>query len=44
MSEAGASADRQLRAVFRPGAFQWASGLQSIYPAEEYWYLYGRVR
>jgi hypothetical protein len=44
MSEAAASADRRLRAVFRPGAFQWESRLQSIYPAEEYWYLYGGVR
>ena len=34
--------DRQLRAIFKAGTFIWDNNLQSAFPAQIFWYLYGR--
>ncbi len=36
--------DVLLRAVLVPGAFIWDEALQGGFPAERFWYLYGRLR
>ncbi len=36
--------DARLRASFEAGRFIWESSVQSAYPAEDYWFLYGRPK
>ncbi|MCA9913095.1 MAG: hypothetical protein KC496_07090 [Anaerolineae bacterium] len=36
------NADKYLRGFFRPAEFEWADKLQSIYPENEFWWLYQR--
>ena len=36
------SLDSRLKRLFRPGPFIWGPALQSVYPPEAHWYLYGR--
>lgn len=36
--------DKLLRAVLMPGDFIWEQQLESGFPKETYWYLYGRLR
>ncbi len=38
-----ASLDALLRVVLLPGEFIWEKELRSAFPAETYWYLYGRL-
>jgi hypothetical protein len=38
------SLDQILRAVLAPGEFVWEPELQAGFPAEEDWYLYGRLK
>lgn len=35
------SIDATLRSFFKPGDFIWDARLQSCYPQEQYWFLYG---
>ena len=44
MGEASAAHDHRLRALFQPGEFVLDDRLKSIYPSEEFWYLYGGVK
>jgi hypothetical protein len=44
MGEGSAAYDHRLRTLFQPGEFVLDDRLKSIYPSEEFWYLYGRVR
>ena len=44
MGEGSAGHDRALRAIFQPGEFVLDERLRSVYPSEEFWYLYGGVR
>ena len=34
-------ADAALRRYLRPGSFIWATELESVYPSESFWWLYG---
>jgi hypothetical protein len=36
--------DGALQAGFVPGEFMWESDLQSGFPREDYWFLYGKLR
>lgn len=36
--------DATLRAVFEPGSFVWEVGLAPAFPADTYWYLYGKPK
>ena len=36
--------DRRLRENFQPGSFAWEQVPESAFPAEPYWFLYGRPR
>jgi hypothetical protein len=36
--------DARLRASFEAGRFIWEPSLQSAYPVEDYWFLYGRPK
>jgi hypothetical protein len=36
--------DALVRSVFVPGGFIWEDWLESAFPAETYWYLYGSIR
>ena len=36
--------DGVLRGVFREGAFVWADALQTVFPREPFWFLYGTLR
>ncbi len=44
--EAGTAAnlDRLLRQALAPGRFVWESRFSSVFPANEYWYLYGKLK
>ncbi|MEX0787299.1 MAG: hypothetical protein WD906_02825 [Anaerolineales bacterium] len=44
MGEGSAGHDRALRAIFQPGEFVLDERLRSVYPSEEFWYLYGGVK
>ncbi|MCB0209637.1 MAG: hypothetical protein KDJ52_09915 [Anaerolineae bacterium] len=35
--------DRQLRSRWRSGSFIWPPQLESAYPADDYWWLYGQL-
>jgi len=35
-------ADKSLRGYFRPAEFEWADSLESVYPQDEFWWLYQR--
>lgn len=37
------SLDEQLRSLLTPGDFIWNTEMQIIFPADTYWYLYGRL-
>lgn len=37
------SLDAQLRQTFRAGAFVWDAELQSAFPQDRFWYLYGAI-
>jgi hypothetical protein len=41
---AAEAVDRRLRAMFVDDAFRWDARLETIYPREVYWYLYGHPR
>lgn len=43
-SEALAQLDSLLRVNFLPGDFVWENGLQSGFPREVYWFLYGKLK
>lgn len=36
--------DSRLRARFLPGPFLWDPALQSVYPTDRFWFLYGKPR
>jgi hypothetical protein len=36
--------DLRLRAWLQPGDFAWEAALQPAFPAETYWYLYGKLK
>ena len=36
-----ASVDQRLQAMIARGEFVWEATVASVYPREEYWYLYG---
>jgi hypothetical protein len=43
-SEMLSGLDQMLRAVFLPGDFIWEDELKDGFPAQKYWYLYGRPK
>ncbi len=44
VDEAVRGLDALLRAVFQPGDFVWEAELQTAFPPEPFWYLYGRLK
>ncbi len=43
-SEMLSGLDRLLRGIFIPGKFIWDAEIKGGFPAEKYWYLYGRLK
>ncbi len=42
--EAIRAVDLLLQALFQPGEFIWEAPLRSVFPQDDFWYLYGRLR
>jgi len=36
--------DHFLREVLLPGPFGWETELAAVFPVDEYWYLYGKLK